>query len=217
MNIGDLAGMRRRYLMAGLDLPDLQSDPMKQFAQWLAEAVGTAPDEFHEPNAMTLATADLEGRVTARIVLLKGFDAAGFRFFTNFHSEKAQQLQENPQAALLFYWPYLERQVRIEGRTTRVTSEESSGYFHARPRGSQLSALVSPQSQVVADRAELERLVSGALSQFGDDEIPAPDYWGGYLLRPDRIEFWKGRDNRLHDRFRYTRSAHGWSIDRLAP
>jgi pyridoxamine 5'-phosphate oxidase len=217
MSVGDLAGMRRRYPMTGLDLADLQADPMKQFAQWLAEAVRTAPDEFHEPNAMTLATADREGRVTARIVLLKGFDAAGFRFFTNFGSEKAYQLQENPQAALLFYWPYLERQVRIEGLTARVGTEESASYFYARPRGSQLSALVSPQSQVVADRGELERLVAAAERQFGDAEIPAPDYWGGYLLQPDRVEFWKGRDNRLHDRFRYTRSAQGWSIDRLAP
>ncbi len=167
---------------------------------------------------MTLATADERGFVTARIVLLKGYSEAGFMFFTNYDSAKGQQLLENPRASLVFYWPHVERQIRVNGSVTKTEAATSDKYFHARPRGSQLGAVASAQSQPLADRQSLEQQAAELDQRYADQEIPRPDYWGGYLLEPDSLEFWQGRNNRLHDRFSYDLEAGGkWKITRLAP
>jgi pyridoxamine 5'-phosphate oxidase len=170
---------------------------------------------------MTLATSDSSGRVSARIVLLKTVDASGFTFFTNYRSDKAQQLLVNPQAALVFYWPHIERQVRVEGLVSYTEPALSDKYFHARPRGSQIGAVVSPQSQPLTDREQLESSAAELAERYaGGQVIPRPEYWGGYLLKPNRVEFWQGRPNRLHDRFLYSRSeadSELWNISRLAP
>jgi len=169
-------------------------------------------------NAMTLATADKDGRPSARIVLLKGIDERGFIFFTNYGSRKARELAENPQAALVFYWGTLERQVCVTGRVSRISREESGAYFKTRPRGSRLAAWASDQSEVVADRSVLERKWKEQQAAFPGGEIPLPESWGGFALDPERIEFWQGRPNRLHDRFRYSRQPdRTWRIERLAP
>jgi pyridoxamine 5'-phosphate oxidase len=166
---------------------------------------------------MTLATVDAEGRPSARVVLLKGFDRTGFRWFTNYTSRKAEDLVANPHAALLFWFDRLERQIRIEGVAEQVPAGDSDDYFAKRPRGSQLGAWASPQSQPVADRAELERLEREVAERFGDGEVPRPPHWGGFKLKPEAFEFWQGRSNRLHDRFRFVRDGDGWTRRRLAP
>lgn len=213
MKVSDI---RREYALAGLSKEDLASDPVEQFGHWLAQAKGAESPDF---TAMMLATADREGRPSARVVLLKEWDERGFVFFTNYESRKARDLAENPRASLAFYWAPLDRQVRIEGAVERTSREESLAYFRSRPRGAQLGAWASPQSQVVAGREELDRELEELAARFGEGEIPLPDSWGGFRLVPDEIEFWQGRPNRLHDRFRFLRRPDGgWSApERLAP
>jgi pyridoxamine 5'-phosphate oxidase len=211
----DLAAMRKQYTLESLTETDVHADPIEQFRAWFGEALSA---QLPEPNAMTLATATPEGLPSARIVLLKGFDQDGFVFFTNYESRKGQELAANPQAALLFCWLELERQVRIEGRVEKIAPEESEAYFQSRPRESQVGAWASPQSQVVADRAELEaRLRTVEASHADAERLPLPTFWGGYRLRPEMLEFWQGRPSRLHDRVRYAQRFQGWKIERLAP
>jgi pyridoxamine 5'-phosphate oxidase len=194
---------------------DVDPDPLRQFHLWFDQAVKA--NEL-DPDAMTLSTASSEGRVSSRIVLLKGCSERGFVFYTNYESRKSGELGENPWAALTFYWRVLHRQVRIEGRVEKVSLEESAEYFATRPRGSQLGAWASPQSQEISDRSELEKRVAELERRFDDGPIPCPPNWGGFLLRPVSIEFWQGRENRLHDRVLYTRHADGdWRISQLAP
>lgn len=204
----------------GLDVGDLDPDPIVQFERWFKEAVAAG---LPEPTAMALATATSQGRPSVRMVLLKGFDQRGFVFYSNYESRKARELDANPYAALAFWWPPpLHRQVRIEGRVERVPHEESAAYWATRPLGSRLGAWASPQSSVIPDRAVLERRFEELAARYGqaeDAEVPLPPFWGGYRLIPDVIEFWQGRENRLHDRFRYIRErpAEPWRIERLAP
>ena len=197
-----------------MDAADLLPDPLAQFARWLEDARAAG---LELPEAMTLATADGDGRPSARTVLLKGVDADGFCFFTNTESRKARELAENPEAALVFHWP-LEprRQVTVSGTVEPLTTEEAEAYFRSRPLGSRLGAWASRQSSVVPDRETLERAFADAEALYGDDP-PLPPWWGGYLLRPRRLEFWQNRPNRLHDRFRYTREGGSWRLERLAP
>ncbi len=211
VSIGDL---RRDYAKARLDESSVSADPIVEFARWFEEAVKA---ELHEPNAMTLATANAEGVPSARIVLLKGFDQRGFVFFTDYRSRKGTELAENPRAALVFYWGELERQVRIVGSTTQTDRQESEAYFRSRPRGSRLGAWISHQSQVIAGREELDERVPELERRYPGDDVPLPPYWGGFRLRPDSIEFWQGRASRLHDRIRYVRNGDIWRIERLSP
>ena len=217
----DIQDFRRNYDQSSLDLAALEPNPTAEFLKWLEIAHATPAPHWLEITAMTLATSDSSGRVSARIVLLKTVDATGFTFFTNYRSDKAQQLLANPQAALVFYWPHIERQVRVEGIVTYTEAAVSDKYFHARPRGSQIGAVVSPQSQPLTDREQLETSAAQLAERYaGDQVIPRPEYWGGYLLKPNRVEFWQGRPNRLHDRFLYTRNEvekQEWAISRLAP
>lgn len=213
-----LEGMRKSYLLAGLDESQVDPDPLAEFRTWFQAAQQADPPHWLEVNAMTLATADRRGRVTSRIVLLKSVEAEGFTFFTNYLSTKGQQIESNAQVSLCFYWPHLERQARVEGIAHRVAPEISDRYFASRPRGSQLGAWVSEQSQPVASRREMEAALRGLAAQYGDGPIPRPPHWGGYLVRPDQVEFWQGRPDRLHDRILYTRTAdQTWSIRRLSP
>ena len=196
-----------------MDERNLHADPIVQFRAWFDEAVA---DGVLEPDAMALATASLTGVPSARTVSLRGLDDRGFAFYSNYGSPKARDLDENPRAAIVFHWREVERQVRATGTVTRLSREESLAYWRNRPLGSRLSALVSPQSEVVADRAELETAYEAAAARFGDDP-PLPDSWGGYLVTPVEIELWEGRPNRLHDRVRYRRVDDGWRRERLAP
>ncbi|MGH8600316.1 MAG: pyridoxamine 5'-phosphate oxidase [Burkholderiales bacterium] len=210
MNIADI---RKEYAKASLSEADVASDPFRQFDKWFSEAV-TADLTF--PNAMTLATADASGQPSARIVLLKGADARGFVFYTNYDSRKGRDLAINRHTSLLFHWAELERQVRIEGAVEKVSAADSDAYFASRPPGSRLAAIASPQSEVVRDREWLEQEYAAAAGRFGDSP-PRPSNWGGYRVVPELIEFWQGRVSRLHDRLRYRRAAGGWIIERLAP
>ena len=199
----------------GLHRRDLDPDPIKQFANWFTAAIEA---EIKDVNAMSLATVSAECRPSVRIVLLKGFDHDGFIFFTNYESEKGHQLAANPYAALGFYWIELDRQIRISGATTKTSREESERYFHSRPVGSQLGAWASRQSEVLDARRVLDARMAQITERFEGKPIPLPPNWGGFRLKPDQIEFWQGRANRLHDRFRYTLQPDGsWAIDRLSP
>jgi pyridoxamine 5'-phosphate oxidase len=210
----EMSELRREYRAAGLERDALDDDPVAQFGRWF-EAAGRA--DLIEPNAMTLATSSPDGRPSARIVLLKGFGPDGFVFFSNYDSRKGEELAANPNAALVFWWPPLERQVRLEGRVTRTTTEESEAYWISRPLGSRLAALASAQSQVLTGREELVQRVEELAARHADGAVPLPGAWGGYRLVPDAFEFWQGQPNRLHDRFRYTRHRDGWGIERLSP
>ena len=206
--------LREEYTAHGLRRGDLDPDPIKQFAVWFTAAIEVG---ISEVNAMTLATISEDNRPTARVVLLKGYSHDGFVFYTNYESEKGRQLAKNPHAALVLHWKELERQIRIEGLVRTTSREESTRYFHSRPSGSQLGAWVSHQSQVIDARRVLEARLSEMEGRFAGKEIPLPPHWGGYIVQPDRLEFWQGRPNRLHDRFRYTGEGSGWRLERLAP
>jgi pyridoxamine 5'-phosphate oxidase len=199
--------------MTPLDRSGLAADPIEQFRDWYERAEREVP----LPHAMTLATVDGAGAPDARMVLLKGFGSEAFRFFTNLHSAKAAQLKDNPRAALVFYWRELDRQVRVRGPVEPTPSADSDQYFATRPRDSQIGAWASPQSQPLADRAELDRRARQAEARFRGTSVPRPPFWGGYALRPEEMEFWQGQVARLHDRFLYTRGPDGWRLERLAP
>ncbi len=199
---------------AGLREEDLDPDPIKQFELWFAEAQAAG---IPDPTAMILATADREGRPSARTVLLKGVDGRGFVFYTNYESRKGKQLEQNPRAALVFNWPQLRRQVCIEGSVSKVSREESEAYFRSRPRGHQLGAWASLQSSVVSSREELDSRLAELELEYQGKEIPLPPYWGGYLVTPEWMEFWQGRENRMHDRLVYRRQKERWVLERLAP
>ena len=212
----DIAALRRNYALRGFSKSDALPDPFEQFRVWFEETVAS---QLLEPNAMTLATASPSGKPSARTVLLKGFDSAGFVFFTNYESQKAQDLSLNPQAAILFTWLELERQIRIEGRVEKITRAENEAYFIRRPRGSQISAWASPQSLVIAGRSLLEDNVELFEEHFIEAKtLPLPPFWGGFRVVPQQFEFWQGRRSRLHDRLRYAQGSSGeWTIERLAP
>lgn len=214
--MNDIANTRIQYARGALRRADLAADPIEQFQRWLTAATHAG---ILEPNAMTLATITADGMPNARVVLLKGVDAAGFRFFTNYQSQKGDELAANPVATLVFYWDVLHRQVRVHGQVERLSATESAAYFQVRPRDSQIGAWASPQSASIADRSTLRRAVEAAAERFATSEqIPRPPHWGGYVVKPSWIEFWQGRMNRLHDRFRYRRLANAaWRIERLAP
>jgi pyridoxamine 5'-phosphate oxidase len=232
-----IADLRREYNLAGLRRKDLDQDAIVQFKRWFDQATGVRASgrirkfliklykaiflirgaEQLDLNAMTLATSDRQGRPSARVVLLKGLDARGFVFFTNYNSRKGEELDQNPEAALVFYWPEQERQVCVAGRVQKVPTQESDAYFRSRPRGSQIGAWASDQSTPVKDRTELEDKWQACEARF-PNEVPCPPNWGGYVLKPVRMEFWQGRPNRLHDRFRYTLQAgNSWLVERLSP
>jgi pyridoxamine 5'-phosphate oxidase len=213
-NIEDL---RKSYHQGTLDTSDLTTDPMDLFRRWWHEAIEA---EIEEANAMTLATVNRKGQPSARIVLLKGLTHEGFEFFTNYRSHKAKDMEANPHVALLFFWKELERQVRIEGMVEKVSRERSEQYFQSRPRGNQIGAWSSPQSQVIPERSAIEENMRKVEEKFGHiDPLPLPENWGGYLVRANVMEFWQGRQDRLHDRFRYRKeeSQEAWRLDRLAP
>lgn len=233
-----IADIRREYNLAGLRRGDLDADPVVQFRRWFDQATGAGAGgrlrrffirlykslllvtgaEPMDVNAATLATADKSGRPSARVVLLKGVDERGFVFFTNYESRKGQELAENPRAALVFYWADLERQVCAAGEVSKLSREESEAYFRTRPKGSRLAAWASRQSEVIAGRAVLEERSKELQAMYPGEEVPMPPYWGGYVLAPQRIEFWQGRPSRLHDRFRYLKQAdQTWRIEQLSP
>ena len=212
----DLGELRRSYSRAGLRREDLDADPIHQFESWFDEA---SKAELAEPNAMVLATCGKNGKPMQRTVLLKAFDARGFVFYTNYESRKAMQIEENPNVSLHFLWLPLERQIAIAGSVQKVSTAESLKYFVSRPRGSRLGAWVSNQSSVINSRKLLEMKLDEVARKFKDGDVPLPSFWGGYRVVPESIEFWQGRENRLHDRFVYQRPEPGaeWAIDRLAP
>ncbi|MDZ7771950.1 MAG: pyridoxamine 5'-phosphate oxidase [Balneolaceae bacterium] len=209
-----LAAIRREYAGEPLDDRSVFEDPVEQFQTWFEQALEAEP---MDPNAMTLSTATPDGRPSSRVVLLKGFDPEGFRFYTNYRSRKGRELEKNPRAALCIYWPAMSRQVRIEGEVEKLGRAESREYFRQRPRPSRIAAWASEQSRRVESREELEMRFRDYEKQFEGGEVPLPEFWGGYLLRPDVIEFWQGREERMHDRLVYRREGESWDIRRLAP
>ena len=210
----NIANIRHDYHLKGLVENDLDADPLKQFRLWFNEVIGAG---ISEANAMMLSTFS-NGRPSGRVVLLKDLDERGFSFFTNYASKKSREMEANPQVALTFFWKELERQVRIEGRVVRTSDAESDAYFAVRPRGSQIGAWVSDQSEVIPDRAFLEEKTESFKTRFEDSEVPRPPHWGGYRVIPDYVEFWQGRPSRLHDRLAYTKQVDGsWKIERLSP
>ena len=210
-----IADLRRDYALASLDASDVVADPIAQFSAWFANATDA---KIAEPNAMTLATLGPDGAPDARIVLLKGVDARGFTFFTDYRSQKGRDLLAHPRAALVFFWTELERQVRIRGTVAQLSATESAAYYDSRPRGSRIGAWASEQSSVITDRSVLESRVREVESRFPDDTAPSlPPHWGGYLVEPTHVEFWQGRQNRLHDRIRYRREESAWIVERLSP
>ena len=209
-----IADLRREYALATLDLADVDRDPLVQFQRWFADAERA---ELPEPNAMTLATCTAAGEPSARIVLLKAADARGFVFFTDYRSQKSRDLESNPRAALVFLWKEVERQVRVTGLVERISGTESDAYYASRPLGSRYGAWASVQSSVIPDRAWLEDAVRSAEATFPGGEPPRPDHWGGFRVVPGQVEFWQGRQSRLHDRLRYRRGTGGWVIERLSP
>jgi pyridoxamine 5'-phosphate oxidase len=213
--MSSIADIRRDYSLKTLSETEITTDPFQQFADWWQQAIDSKIDEV---NAMTLATASLEGVPSARIVLLKGYDKNGFVFYTNYESAKGQELAENPRASLLFFWKELERQVRITGLVEKVSAVENDEYFLSRPTGSQIGAWASPQSHVIENRDWLENKVKELETKFSNEQLTRPDHWGGYRVKPVIIEFWQGRSSRLHDRIQYTLQENSsWKIERLAP
>jgi len=208
-----LADIRREYALASLDESHVDPDPIAQFQRWFDEAMRA---QVLEPTAATLATASREGAPSARVVLIKGVDARGFAFYTDYRSRKGRDLAENPRAALCVFWPELERQVRIEGRAERVSADESREYFRSRPLGSRIGAWASHQSSEIESREDLEARVRSLEREMGSDP-PLPPHWGGFVLAPSSTEFWQGRPNRLHDRLEYLRGPQGWKLRRLSP
>ncbi|MVM36874.1 pyridoxamine 5'-phosphate oxidase [Spirosoma sp. HMF3257] len=209
-----ISDLRNEYTLSGLDTTDVAPDPIAQFRQWFDAALAAG---VPEPNAMHVSTVTAEGRPDGRIVLLKDVSNEGFVFFTNYESRKGRELTQHPFAALTFFYPELERQIRIEGKVEKVSSEESDAYFSSRPRGSQIGAWVSPQSDVIDSRDVLENRQRELEAQFADQPVPRPAHWGGFRVMPDVIEFWQGRPSRLHDRIQYTYEQGNWRIERLAP
>jgi pyridoxamine 5'-phosphate oxidase len=210
----DLSKLRMDYARSGLHESDLAPDPVEQFSAWLSDAFEA---DIVEPYAMTLATATPEGMPSARIVLLRGFDERGFVFYTNYEGRKGEELASNPRAALVFYWDSLQRQVRVEGDVSKLPESESDAYFASRPRGSRLGAWASAQSEVLGRREALEERVEELERKYSGEEVPRPPFWGGFRVRHERVEFWQGRESRLHDRLSYARSGDVWEITRLQP
>jgi pyridoxamine 5'-phosphate oxidase len=209
-----IQSLRQDYRTAQFDEKDADKNPIKQFEKWFTNALEA---QLYEPNVMTLATADKNGKPNARIVLLKGFDENGFSFYTNYLSQKGKELKKNPQACLVFFWAELERQVRIEGKVEKLDKENSEKYFHSRPVGSQIGAIVSPQSQIIPNRKLLEAKADELAIVYQNKTIPKPAHWGGYIVKPTSIEFWQGRSSRLHDRIKYDLINGKWQVNRLAP
>ncbi len=209
-----IQNLRQDYKSKSLSESDIDQNPIQQFKIWFEEALQA---KLNEPNAMTLATADKNGKPSARIVLLKGLEENGFIFYTNYWSRKGANIAENPHAALVFFWGDLERQVRVEGEISKISGELSSAYFNSRPLGSKIGATISPQSKVIASREELELACKALEEKHKDGIIPRPENWGGYILKPNYIEFWQGRSSRLHDRLRFKLENNVWTLERLAP
>ena len=208
------ADLRREYGKLTLTKSQAASDPLQQFESWFEDILKT---ENPDPTAMLLSTIDAQGQPDSRVVLLKGISSEGFVFYTNYNSTKAQHIENNPKVCVNFFWPRLVRQVKIRGTVAKISAEQSDSYFHSRPFMSQIGAIASPQSEVLPDREALEARMNALIEKYGQEAIMRPEHWGGYRLTPTEYEFWQGRDNRLHDRLRYTPSDDGWLIERLAP